>query len=129
MGYGNGQMALLVEDNAINAELARVLLEREGFVVKEATTAAEALRHAWQFRPDLILMDIQLPDGDGLNVVRRLREAEETRRTPIVALTAYAMTGDLDRAIGAGCDGYISKPIDTRTFGARLAEILEARDG
>ncbi len=120
-------LVLLVEDNAVNAELARTLLERDGFDVLHAATAEAALRAAKDSRPDLILMDLQLPDADGLSVVSRLRADPALAQPAIIALTAYAMSGDETRALGAGCDGYIAKPFDTRSFTARIRDILTAR--
>ncbi len=120
-------LALLVEDNLANAELARTLLERDGFDVLHAATAEAAMRAAEDFRPDLILMDLRLPDADGLSVVSRLRADPLSARCAIIALTAYAMSGDEARALEAGCDGYIPKPFDTRSFTARIREIVAAR--
>lgn len=111
----------------MNAELARTLLERADFQVHVATTAREALQLTAELEPDLILMDLHLPDGDGLSVVRSLRTRGESAVTPIIALTAYAMLGDEAKAIAAGCDGYIPKPIDTRSFTSRVKEILASR--
>lgn len=116
-----------MEDNAINAELTRTLLERADFKVRVATTARDALQLAAELEPDLILMDLQLPDGDGLSAVRSLRTQRGSAETPIIALTAYAMLGDEAKAIAAGCDGYIPKPIDTRAFTSRIREIMASR--
>lgn len=116
-----------MEDNAINAELACTLLERADFEVRVAATARDALQLATELEPDLILMDLRLPDGDGLSVVRSLRTRPGSSETPIIALTAYAMLGDEAKVIAAGCDGYIPKPIDTRSFTSRIREVLAAR--
>ena len=107
---------LLVEDNPQNRKLARTLLELEGYDVVEAEDAAAALKALEARRPDLILMDIQMPGMDGITLSRRLRERADTRDLPIIALTAYAMKGDRERFIAAGMDGYISKPIDPNTL-------------
>jgi CheY-like chemotaxis protein len=109
---------LLVEDNASNSKLARILLEREGHTVRTAGDADEALAVLQRFLPQLILMDIQLPGMDGLTLTRKLKTDPRTRDILVVAMTAYAMKGDEARAREAGCQGYITKPIDTRHFTA-----------
>jgi two-component system, cell cycle response regulator DivK len=107
---------LIVDDTPVNLKLVRVLLSRQGFDVRTANTAEEALEMAQSFRPQLVLADIQLPGMDGLEMTRRLKAAPETQHTIVLALTAFAMKGDEQKAFEAGCDGYITKPIDTRTF-------------
>lgn len=107
---------LIVDDNVDNQELTRFLLEAAGFQVRLAQDAEAALTILKTFRPQLILMDVQLPGMDGLELTRRLRQDPALREVIIVALSAYAMKRDKDSARAAGCDGYISKPIDTRTF-------------
>jgi two-component system, cell cycle response regulator DivK len=107
---------LIVDDNPVNMKLIRVLLAREGYEVRTASDATEALIALNEFRPGLILMDIQLPGIDGLELTRRLKAAPATRDIPILGLTAYAMKGDEERILAAGCDGYIPKPIDTRAL-------------
>ena len=119
-----GESILIVDDNAMNLKLARVLLRNEGYDVRTAGDAAEALGVLVDFRPHLILMDIQLPGMDGLTLTRMLKARPDYRKTIIVALTAYAMKGDEDRLLAAGCDGYVSKPIDTRTFPETVARYL-----
>jgi len=111
---------LIVDDNPANLKLARILLSTEGFEVRTAGDAEEALVVLDDFEPSLILMDIQLPGMDGLELTRRLKADPATRAIAIVGLTAYAMKGDAERALAAGFDGYISKPIDTRTLGAQV---------
>jgi len=109
---------LVVEDNDMNMQLVEYLLEEGGYEIVKATSGEEALaltRSETQ-RPDLILMDIHLPGMDGLSVVREMKSDQRTNRIPILALTAHAMRGDKDRFLEAGCDGYISKPIDVKTF-------------
>jgi two-component system, cell cycle response regulator DivK len=103
---------LIVDDNAANLKLARVLLEGDGYEVRTAADAEEALKLLDTFLPRLILMDIQLPGMDGLELTRRLKSERTTRQIVVVALTAYAMKGDEARVLAAGCDGYVSKPID-----------------
>ncbi|MBI3015707.1 MAG: response regulator [Candidatus Tectomicrobia bacterium] len=107
---------LVVEDSPINMELVTDLLEANGYEVLQATAAREGIVLAGQAQPHLILMDIQLPGMDGLTAIRLLKEDPRTSRIPVIALSAHAMVGDQDKAEQAGCDGYITKPIDTRTF-------------
>jgi CheY-like chemotaxis protein len=111
-----GNSILIVDDNPANMKLVRVLLSSEGYDVHTALDAQEALTELRSSRPDLILMDIQLPGMDGLELTRRLKSDPATRDIKIVGLTAYAMRGDQERILAAGCDGYIPKPIDTRTL-------------
>ena len=115
---------LVVDDNATNLKLFTYLLGSPTHDVRTATDAREALEVLASFRPDLILMDIQLPDIDGLELTRQLRESPLTRDTTIVAVTAYAMKGDEERARAAGVDGYISKPIEKEAFRRKVAEYL-----
>ena len=107
---------LIVDDSHDNLKLTQILLELEGYRVCTAKDAGEALRILQTCLPRLILMDVQLPGVDGLELTRRLRRQSRLRDVTIVALTAYAMKGDQENAQAAGCDGYITKPIDTRTF-------------
>jgi CheY-like chemotaxis protein len=107
---------LLIEDNNLNLELAKDLLESGGFVVLQARTAEAGLRLAQEDSPDLVLMDLSLPGMDGLCATRTLKADPLTRHLTVIALTANAMKGDQEIALGAGCDGYLTKPIDTRTF-------------
>ncbi len=107
---------LIVDDNPANMKLVRVLLSGEGYDVHTASDAREALAELRSSRPDLILMDIQLPGMDGLELTHKLKSDPVTRDIKIVGLTAYAMRGDQERIIAAGCDGYIPKPINTRTL-------------
>jgi CheY-like chemotaxis protein len=115
---------LIIDDHPTNLKLARVLLAAEGYEVRTAEDAAQALAVLRDFHPRLILMDIQLPGMDGLALTRRLKADPATRDILIIALTAYAMKGDDERAMAAGCDGYVPKPIDTRTLPAVLAQHL-----
>jgi two-component system, cell cycle response regulator DivK len=115
---------LIVDDTPVNLKLVRVLLSRQGFDVRTASTAEEALEVAETFRPRLVLADIQLPGMDGLEMTRRLKSAPRTRDTIVLALTAFAMKGDEEKAFEAGCDGYITKPIDTRSFPALIRQYL-----
>jgi CheY-like chemotaxis protein len=117
-------VVLLVEDNFANQMLTVALLEREGYEVDLADTYASVLERLRHRKPDLILMDIQLPGHDGLFVTRQLKADPATANIPIVALTAHAMAGDREQALAVGCIGYLSKPIDTRMFGAQIREFL-----
>jgi CheY-like chemotaxis protein len=119
---------LVVEDNPLNLELVTDLLEAAGFVVCPAYTAKEAFRAARELSPDLVLMDLSLPGLDGLAATQALRADPATRRLPIIALTAHAMKGDEALALRAGCDGYLAKPIDTRTFTAKVTSFIAAAD-
>jgi two-component system cell cycle response regulator DivK len=107
---------LVIEDNAANMKLVVVLLEKEGYEVIQAGDAEEGIRLTRERRPDLILMDVQLPGMDGLAATRLLKGDVATRDIRIVALTAFAMPGDHERIAAAGCDGYITKPIHYRDF-------------
>ncbi len=122
-----GDLILIVEDNPINLRLVAGLLKGHGYRVIESATGEEALDALKFVHPDLILMDIQLPGMDGLQVVRLLREDPERRGIPIVALTAHAMRGDEERAREAGCIGYIPKPIDIALFPGQIASYLRGR--
>lgn len=102
---------LVVEDNDMNFTLVQFVLQRLGVEVARAKTGPEALEMAAAKAPDLIYMDIHLPGMDGLEVTRQLRSQETTQHIPIVALTALAMVGDQERALAAGCDGYLTKPV------------------
>jgi CheY-like chemotaxis protein len=113
-----------VDDNPANSDLLSFLLKRQGYDVHSAADAHEALRLLDQVRPRLIMMDIQLPGMDGLELTRRLKADPQTRDIVIVALTAYAMKGDEERAREAGCDGYVSKPIDTRALPGLVARYM-----
>lgn len=122
----NGSRVLVVEDNDMNMQLVEYLLEEGGVDIVKATSGEEALsitRNAAPF--DLILMDIHLPGMDGLSVVRAMKDDTRTARVPILALTAHAMRGDKDRFLDAGCDGYISKPIDVKTFLSSIEQYLD----
>ena len=119
---------LVVDDNLANLKLAGDLSECEGYEVDRAQSAEGALESIARRRPDLILMDLALPGMDGLALTRHLRGKAETRGIPVVALTAFAMRRDEERALEAGCDAYLAKPIDPRALPALLAALL-ARPG
>lgn len=124
-----GEAILVVDDNPINLKVIRLTLEAEGYEVRTATDAEEVLASLQSLRPRLILMDIQLPDMDGLELTRRLKADPVMRGTMILAITAYAMKGDEQKALAAGCDGYIAKPIDTRSLPGVVAARLKAAGG
>ena len=107
---------LVVEDHPINVKVAQALLETEGYEVIVARDGATALQTARSLTPDLILLDLKLPDIAGLDIARQLKADPVTRTIPLVALTAYAMRGDEERARAAGCDGYVTKPINREAF-------------
>jgi CheY-like chemotaxis protein len=119
-----GEPILIVDDNPTNLKLARVVLAAEGYEVRVAVDAEEALAMLDGFHPRLILMDLQLPGMDGLTLTRLLKGDPATSGVAILALTAYAMKGDEEKARQAGCDGYITKPIDTRGLPAVIAGVL-----
>ena len=124
-----GEPILVVDDNPANLKLLRMLLVGESYDVRTAGDAGEALAILRQFRPRLILMDLQMPGMDGFELTRRLKGDVATRDIVIIALTAYAMKGDEERARAAGCDGYVSKPIDTRSFPDLVARHLAVTPG
>jgi CheY-like chemotaxis protein len=124
-----GEAILIVDDNPINLKLIRVLLTGLGYQVRTAGDAEEALAILTAFRPRLILMDLQLPRMDGLALTRQLKADATTRDITILALTAYAMKGDEEKALAAGCEGYVTKPIDTRALPALIAARLAAPAG
>lgn len=115
---------LVIEDNLLNLELVTDLLQAKGFSVLQAHTAEEGLRSARQNSPGLILMDLSLPGMDGLAATKLLKGDPATSQLPIVALTAHAMRGDAAIAKAAGCDGYLTKPIDTRRFIEQITQFI-----
>lgn len=115
---------LIIEDNETNLELATTLLETKGFTIISARTAEEGLRLAQQELPDLILMDFSLPGMDGLTAIRSLKANPATRHLAVIGLTANAMKGDEEIALEAGCNGYLTKPIDTRTFASTIKNFI-----
>jgi CheY-like chemotaxis protein len=124
----NRNRILIIEDNLLNLELATDLLEADGFVVASAPTAEEGLRMARELLLDLVLMDFSLPGMDGLSATKNLKADPATRHLAVVGLTANAMKGDEETALNAGCDGYLTKPIDTRTFVATVTKFVGSAD-
>jgi two-component system, cell cycle response regulator DivK len=120
---------LLVEDNEVNRYLVRFVLEKGGFRVITAGNGREAIELARVDRPDLILMDIQMPVMDGYEATVQLKADAQLQDIPVVALTAYAMPHEREQAMAAGCAGHIEKPIDTRTFNAQVSAFIGAAPG
>ena len=118
------QTILVIEDNEQNLYLTRFLLTRAGYAVHSATSAREGIETASDLRPDGIILDIQLPEMDGYQVARHLREIPGLSSTPIIAVTSYAMVGDKEQALAAGCTGYLEKPINPETFTTDVARYL-----
>jgi len=116
---------LLIEDNEQNRYLTTFLLERSGYTVVVAFDGPSGIVEAARWRPDIVLLDIQLPGMDGYAVAAMLRGIEALRDTPIIAVTSYAMVGDREKALGAGCTGYIEKPINPETFVAEIEDIAK----
>ena len=121
-------LILVVDDNDAGLLLTCAVLQLDGFQVDSASSSAEVLERLRARRPDLILMDVQMPGQDGLSLTRQLKADPATVTIPIVALTAHAMAGDRELALAAGCSGYISKPIDTRTFGDQVRAFVIPAD-
>ncbi len=118
---------LVVDDNPTNLKLVSELLEWSGYEICKAEDAEKALAAIQTSPPDLILMDIALPGMDGLTLTRWLKADQATKHIPVVALTAFAMKGDEQKAFDAGCDGYITKPIDTRVLSDQVARLLQPK--
>lgn len=119
---------LYIEDNEQNLYLITFILEAKGYEVLQARSGEEGVEMAGRSHPDMILLDIQLPGMDGYEIARRLRLNPELASTPLVAVTSYAMVGDREKALGAGCNGYIEKPINPETFVAQIEHFLFKKD-
>ena len=115
---------LIVEDDPRNMKVVMMTLKRHDYELLTATDGEEALKAALAQKPDLILMDLQLPKLSGLEVVKKLRVDPDLAETPIIALTAYAMKGDEEKCLEAGCNGYMAKPINTRELPGKIEELL-----
>ena len=124
-----GEQVLVVEDNEKNMKLFRDVLQASGYRLLEATTGEQAMELAAEQQPNLVLMDIQLPDIDGVDALGRLRADARTASIPVVALTAQAMHGDRERFLDAGFDAYISKPVDIVEFVKTVKEHCGEVDG
>ena len=120
---------LVIDDHPINTDMVRFVLEPAGMQVDVASGAAQGLERIKQARPDLVLMDVQMPEVDGLTLTRQLRADPATQDLVIVAFTAFAGPGDEYSILQAGCDGYIAKPIDVNSFTARIREFLARSPG
>ena len=121
---GDGLDILVVDDTPANLTLLSYVLSRNGYAVRTATSANEALESIARAVPAAMIVDVQMPGMDGLELTRVLRTRDSTKNIVIVAVTAYAMKGDEERALASGCDGYISKPVDTRTLAGQLAAVI-----
>jgi two-component system cell cycle response regulator DivK len=121
------KIILIIDDNPLNLKLISLILELEHHKIFTAGNAEEALDILKKIKPDLILMDLQMPGMDGLQLTQQLKSQPQYKNVLIVALTAYAMVGDKERALAAGCDGYISKPIDTKRFPEVVADYLAGK--
>jgi two-component system, cell cycle response regulator DivK len=124
-----GERILVVEDNEKNMKLFRDVLRAKGYRPLEATTGGEAVDLATTQAPDLVLMDIQLPDVDGIQALRRLRADQRTAGIPVLAVTAQAMEGDRERFLAEGFDGYLSKPVDIRELIGTVRRHCDGRAG
>jgi len=122
-----GEPILIVDDNPTNLKLLEYLLSSRGYEVRSAADAQQALTLVESFHPRLMLVDLQLPGMDGRELTRRLKSDPRTHDVIIVAVTAYAMKGDEEKARAAGCDAYVTKPIDTRGLALKVAELLAAK--
>lgn len=120
---------LIAEDNAINRELLRELLEARGHAVFEACDGNEALQVVEQTQPDILLLDIGMPKLDGFAVLRKIRENPRLTGLPVLAVTAYAMQGDREKVFNAGFDGYLSKPVNSSSLAEELDRLLSKREG
>ncbi len=123
--FMDGKKLLLVEDNPVNRRLAMFLLHSQGYQVREATSAQEAFEILKTEPMDLIVMDIQLPGMDGLAATTKLKAEPATENIPVIAVTSYAMAGDREKALAAGCSGYVTKPIDKTIFLAEISRHLK----
>lgn len=119
-----GELVLVIEDNALNLKLVRDVLQYAGYDVVEAHSGEEGVQLANERTPDLVLMDLQLPGIDGAEALRQLRQSEPARSVPVIAVTAFAMKNDQERASLAGFDGYLAKPINVRAFPSQIRAFL-----
>jgi CheY-like chemotaxis protein len=118
-------LALIIEDNDNNMELISFILEASGEKTLQAMNGLLGVEKALSEQPDYIILDIQLPDIDGFEVLKRIRDSEKGKNIPIIAMTSYAMSGDKEKMLGAGCNGYIEKPIDPERVIAQIRDVLD----
>lgn len=118
---------LVIEDNENNMYLMEFLLTKSGYSVIRAKTGALGVQLAFEKKPDMVIMDILLPDIDGLEATRRIRKSETDGKVPIVAVTSYAMAGDKDKVLAAGCSGYIEKPINPENFVGEIEKYFKSK--
>jgi len=118
------KMALIIEDCDDNMELIAFILESNGYLTHRAWNGEEGVRKVLEIRPDFIVLDIQLPDFDGLEVIRRIRMSESGKTTPVIAMTSLAMAGDKETLLAAGCNGYIEKPIDPSQVMDQIRDVI-----
>jgi len=123
----DGKIILYIEDNPENRLLVKRVLEAEGYQVVEADSGSTGLQKAERLKPDLVLMDINLPEIDGYELTRRLKQMPHLAGVPVVAMTANVMKGDRERTLAAGCDGYIQKPIDVDQLPLQVARFMQAK--
>jgi len=121
---GHGKTVLIVEDNELNMKLFHDLMEAHGYNILQTRDGMEALKLARQHRPDLILMDIQLPEVSGLEVTKWIKEDDDLRAIPVIAVTAFAMKGDEEKILQGGCEAYIAKPISVAQFLSTVERFL-----
>ncbi|QTA93121.1 response regulator [Desulfonema magnum] len=119
------KIILIAEDNPVNLKLVRDILQVSGYVTLEATNGRQATEFARLYSPHMILMDIRMPVMDGFEATKILKADPKTRNIPVIALTSFAMKGDEEKIYEAGCDGYLTKPLDTRKFLKKVAEYLK----
>ncbi len=124
MGGMQMKTVLVIEDNEDNMILITFILEKKGYNVLGAETGQQGFDMALKSRPDFIILDIQLPDMDGLEVLQKIRNSEIDGGTPVIAMTSYAMVGDREKMMAAGCNGYIEKPIDPEKVMSQIREII-----
>jgi len=116
--------ALIAEDNPVNRELLRELLEMRGFAVTEASNGVQALEHIGESKPDILLLDLNMPVLDGFETIKRIRQDLRLSALPVLAVTAYAMRGDREQILNSGFNGYLSKPISAIDLGSELERLL-----
>jgi two-component system cell cycle response regulator DivK len=119
--------ALVIEDNVDNMKLITFILEKSGFTTISAENGKKGIELALKERPDFILLDIQLPDMDGIKVLKVIRESHALDQTPVIAITSYAMSGDRERFVANGCNGYIEKPINPETILSEINQVIGGR--